>query len=85
VDPPGEVSFSCQPSGGQVERYFLHYFGNRQPGTVTFRLPEDREFRADILGTWEMTITPVAGTFCDSATIALPTKPYQAVRLVKTS
>lgn len=38
-----------------------------------------------LVHTWEMTITPVAGTFCDSATIALPTKPYQAVRLVKTS
>ena len=38
-----------------------------------------------LVHTWEMTITPVAGAFCDSATIALPTKPYQAVRLVKTS
>ena len=79
VDPPGEVSFSCQPSGGQVERVILHYFGNRWPGTVTFRLSEGREFRADILDTWEMSITPVAGTFCDSATIALPTKLHQAV------
>jgi len=57
VDPPGEVSFSCQPSGGQVERVILHYFGNRWPGTVTFRLSEGREFRADILDTWEITIT----------------------------
>ena len=85
VDPPGEVSFFCQPSGGQVERYIWRYFGNHRPGPVTFRLPEGREFRADILDTWEMSITPVAGTFCDSATIALPTKPYRALRLLKTS
>ncbi len=50
-------------------------------------------FRADILDTWAMTVTPVPGTFVtkkqgdysfeDAAqkSIALPDKPYLALRL----
>lgn len=83
IDPLGEITNSCQPSGGQPGRYLLHYFGVRQPATVTFRLPPEGEFRADVIDTWEMTVTPVGATFHQWATIALPGRPYLAVRLVR--
>jgi hypothetical protein len=82
IDPLARVSNSCQPSGGIPGQYILHYFGRHQPASVTFKLPEG-EFRAEIIDTWEMTITPVSGTYRDQLVIPLPGKPYQAVRIVK--
>jgi len=84
IDPLDLVSNSCQSSGGIPGRYILHYFGRHQPSSVTFKLPEG-EFCAEILDTWEMTITPVGGTFRDHLIIPLPGKPYLAVRIMKTS
>jgi hypothetical protein len=82
IDPLARVSNSCQPSGGIAGKYILHYFGRHQPASVTFKLPEG-EFRAEIIDTWEMTVTPVEGAYRDHLTIALPGKPYLAVRIVK--
>jgi hypothetical protein len=84
IDPLARLSNSCQPSGGSAGKYILHYFGRHQPASVTFKLPEG-EFRAEVIDTWEMTITPVEGTYREQLTIPLPGKPYMAVRIVRES
>ncbi len=61
-------------------QYYLCYHGERQPKYKNYGLPQDREFRAEIIETWEMTITPVDGTFSGDTRIELPGKPYIAVK-----
>jgi hypothetical protein len=86
-------------SGGE---YYLVYFGKQEPTAWRFELPKGRfpipdgsKFRVEILDTWKMTVTPVAGAFApkpkgryvyadaDSAPVKLPGKPYQALRIRK--
>ena len=44
-------------------------------------LPADRQYTVEVIDTWEMTITPLEGTFSGSCQIPLPGKPYLAVRI----
>lgn len=86
--------------GGKPNEYFLKYFGSASPTEWKVQLPGRKDdpkhsFRADIIDSWNMTITPVDGVFTmqqlnqydmhDPArpTIALPGKPWIAVRMVK--
>ena len=90
--------------GGQPSDYYLIYLGKDRPTSWEFRLPtppqtfgkplqEGMQFKAEILDTWNMTVTPVEGVFAtvkktdyflgDKAgrSIALPGKPYIALRI----
>ena len=69
-----------QRSIGVEGKYYLCYHGERQPKYKKYRLPEGTRFAAEIIDTWEMTITPVAGTHSGDTQIDLPGKPYIAVR-----
>jgi len=75
--------------GGGVEGaakggvYALFYFGKQSPGRHTFATPEGARYRADIVDTWEMTITPVPGLHTAPIALDLPGKPGIAVRLTK--
>jgi hypothetical protein len=82
IEPLGRVSDSSQPSGGILGKFILHYFGRHQPARVTFDLPEGN-FGADVLDTWEMTVSPVEGVFHKKCSINLPGKPFMAVRIVR--
>lgn len=65
---------------GQEGRYYLFYFDVNQPAEYEFDLAKGAHYRADIIDPWEMTITPVAGTFTGKFNMKLPGKPYLAVR-----
>lgn len=94
--------------GGQSGRYYLVYFGKERPKTWDFILPKavtadgvaltnGMTFAADVLDTWNMTVTPVKGVFtlkkvndysyADEAgrSISLPGKPYIAIRIQRTN
>jgi hypothetical protein len=59
--------------GGEAGEYYLVYFGNEQPTTWPFVLPQDppqkkalsagMTFHVDVLDAWNMTITPVAQVY----------------------
>jgi hypothetical protein len=83
---------------GKYGEYYLVYFGKEPVREWEFRLPDDgledgMRFRVEILDTWNMTITPVAGEFVvrradaytftapDRPTIQLPGRPYMALRI----
>ena len=85
---------------GKPFEYYLYYLGDTRPTEWPVVLPGKpgepmHRYRADILDTWNMTVTPVEGvftmaqndsyTFHDPArpTLALPGKPWLAVRLRK--
>lgn len=86
--------------GGQAGKYYLRYFGSDTPSQWQLALPKQdlaggERFRADILDTWNMTVTPVDGVFTLAKlddynfgdprrpTLALPGKPWHAVRLTR--
>lgn len=89
---------------GQSSEYYLVYFGKDKPKEWKFKLPnppqlkgmppvEDMKFTAEVLDAWDMTVTPVEGTFtlkklddyfygdADGRKIELPGKPYMAIRI----
>jgi hypothetical protein len=66
--------------GKKGDDYFLIYFGTHQPSSLSFGLP-NKEYKVEIIDTWNMTITPVEGTFVGKKPIKLPDKPYLALRI----
>jgi hypothetical protein len=89
---------------GKSAEYYLVYFGKKKPAEWLFKLPnppqlvglppaEEMRFTAEVLDAWNMTVTPVKGTFqlkklddyfygdADGRKIKLPGKPYQAIRI----
>lgn len=81
-------------SGGMNGDYRLIYLGEHQPSVWEHGLPEGTDYAVDLIDTWNMTITPVklrpihpfpnTGPFPvkrPSHEIALPGKPYLAIRI----
>lgn len=88
------------PFAGRRGQYYLGYFGGETPSSwpVVLHnkgLVDGARFRAEVIDTWNMTVTPVPGVFemrkrdaynfadKDGRSIALPGRPYMAVRLVR--
>ncbi|MEU6904223.1 DUF5605 domain-containing protein [Streptomyces coeruleorubidus] len=69
------------PVGGAEGRYYLAYFGVMQPRRRTFSLPPGTAYRADVIDTWNATVTELPGTYEGTFTLPLPGRPYIAVRL----
>ena len=70
---------------GQEGRYYLFYFDLNQPAEYEFDLQKGVRYRADLIDPWEMTITPMAGTFEGKFTMKLPGKPFLAMRFETTA
>jgi hypothetical protein len=85
-------------AAGQAGEYYLYYFGTDKPTEFPFVLPvkelrKGMKFKADIIDTWNMTVTPVPDTFeigeppryrvadVKNRVIKLPGKPYMALRI----
>ena len=79
IDPlPSESDF---PAGGVEGRYHLTYFGAAQPGARSFTLRPGTTYEAEIIDTWNMTVTKLPRTYEGEFTLTLPGRPYIAVRL----
>jgi len=89
---------------GKAPDYYLVSLGKQTPSAWQFRLPKPPQgkglppadgmrFKAELLDTWNMTITPVPGPFTlvkqtdyfhadkDGRVIPLPGRPYMAIRI----
>ena len=94
--------------GGQPSKYYLIYLGKQTSASWTFKVPKPPQgpglppaagmtFTAEVLDTWQMTTTPVPGTFtlkqlddyfyadANGRSIPLPGRPYMAIRLTRTN
>ena len=86
--------------GGKAGENYLIYFGKEQPTNWIFELPKPKlkdgmKFKVEILDTWNMTVTPVTGTFvtkknsnytfadADGRSVVLPGKSWIALRIQK--
>lgn len=85
---------------GKYGEYYLIYFGKDTPTEWQFKLPKamlaaGMKFKAEVIDTWDMTITPTVQTFeikpmdqysfndKQSQKIKLPGKPYMALRITR--
>ncbi|AFH62917.1 DUF5605 domain-containing protein [Paenibacillus caseinilyticus] len=69
------------PTIGVEGEYYLQYFGIHRPSYREIPLPEDAEFTAEIIDTWEMTITKLDHTLRGRSRLQLPDQLYTAVRI----
>lgn len=72
---------SCAALAG---KYYLVYFGYRQPLFRDIELPDDQTFVIDLLDTWEMTVTHLPGIYSGNCRVHLPGKPCLALRIIRT-
>lgn len=82
LDPiDGVFRYRMFPCAGQPHEYYLTYFGTHQPAELTFDLPAGERYHAEVIDTWEMSVTPVGDTVVAGEPVRLPGKPYQALVL----
>lgn len=89
--------------GGQPGKYYLIYLGKQTPTNWDFQIPKPplgklqsaagMKFTVEVLDTWNMTVTPVAGIFTlkkkdgysyadqNARSVPLPGRPYMAIRI----
>lgn len=85
--PPGGLTpmedgwFWPRISGSSNGNYRLIYFGAHQPRLWSEGLPTEGRFQIDVIDTWNMTITPLEGTFEGKTTLELPGLPRLALRV----
>lgn len=80
--PEGLDPLLDEHTAGKAGEYYLTYVEG-QPTSYKLELPPGIHFKADIIDTWDMTLTPLNKEVEGTAEIPLPGKPYQAIRLVK--
>jgi hypothetical protein len=69
------------PRAGVEGEYYLYYFGFDQPAYRRFLLDPAVSYAVDVIDTWNMTVTRLAGEYSGRFRIDLPGRPYIAVRL----
>ncbi|QJD88233.1 DUF5605 domain-containing protein [Cohnella herbarum] len=86
---PGEyrerISFPPQweyfPCLGKEGEYYLVYLGIYRPAVKQLDLMEGKKYKIELIDTWEMTITPLEGTYDHNSIVELPGKQYIALRI----
>lgn len=82
---PGEINKWEDNCGvpehiGYCGKYYLFYTGRSRPGFREFALREDKEYQAEVIDTWNMTIEN-RGIFSGKFYIELPGRQYMAIRI----
>ena len=60
---------------------YLLYFGRKQPAFRDVNLPKGKRFRAEVIDTWNMTVTKLPGRYRGWCRILLPARPWIVLRL----
>lgn len=72
------------PCAGKAHDFYLIYTGVSQPALLELLLPEGESYRAEVIDTWEMTVTPGAA-YSGRVDIPMPGKAYHALVLRRES
>ncbi|HOU12698.1 MAG TPA: DUF5605 domain-containing protein [Anaerolineae bacterium] len=80
IDPRGG-HWDLNQSTNADDSYRLIYLGINRPACKDIALPEDAAYTIEVIDTWEMTITPLEGTFSGKCRVPLPAKQYIALRI----
>jgi hypothetical protein len=65
------------------KEYYLFYYGNAQQKSARLHLPEDTDFRLELIDTWNMTIATLDGVYSGNVEVQLPGTLWMAVRATK--
>ncbi|NJR13620.1 MAG: DUF5605 domain-containing protein [Phyllobacteriaceae bacterium] len=68
------------PCVGKAHDYYLAYTGPSQPALLEFNLPAGETYRAEVIDTWGMTVTP-GEVYSGRVDIPMPGKAYYALIL----
>ena len=71
------------PTIGIEGQYYLQYFGIHQPLYRMMDLPEGKEFKAEIIDTWNMKTLSVQENLSGTCRIELPGRLYIAIRITR--
>ena len=81
--PAGATVLAMRNTWGVEGQYYLTYLWDRQHASQSYALPEGGRFRAEVIDTLAMTVTRIPGRFSGKTEIALPVKPYLAIRVLQ--
>ena len=76
------LNASASDATGRATEEILYFMDYHQPVYYDFPLP-DGTYTAELIDPWEMTTTPLSGTFTGRSRIKLSGRPYQALRFRK--
>jgi len=65
------------------DEYYLLYYNLDQPRSQVDNLPQHSKYKIEVIDAWDMTIKPFAGEFSGKTLVALPQKPFTALRITK--
>ena len=77
------LNASASDATGRATQEILYFMDYHQPIYYDFPLP-DGSYTAELIDPWEMTRTPLSGTFTGRSRIKLSGRPYQALRFRRT-
>ena len=77
LDPIGGM-VNALLCAGKAHAYYLIYTGVAQPALLELSLPEGEHYQAEIIDTWEMSVTPGA-IYSGRVDVPMPGKAYQAL------
>ncbi len=60
-----------KPIVGVPGEVYVYYCGSGQPAEMYFNLPEGESYLVDVIDTWDMTVSTLAGTYSGSFRVAL--------------
>lgn len=78
---PANLGRDTHAAVGKGNEYFLAYYGASQSAYKDLSLPQDQQYKIEVIDTWAMKITPVEGVFTSNCRVPLPGKPYLALRI----
>lgn len=62
------------------DEYYLYYYGNSQQASAVLKLSEDKKYAVEVIDAWQMTLKKLEKEYSGTVEIALPQKPYMAIR-----
>ncbi|WP_206060924.1 DUF5605 domain-containing protein [Nonomuraea basaltis] len=82
-ESPARIAFLRTIMEERRDGTVLRYLGRRQPAHVTAELPPGHGYEVELIDAWNMTITSVDGVHRDRVRVALPRRPYLALRMTR--
>lgn len=77
----GLTGWQKYPIMGSGNDFYLLYLGRDVQCQKILELPADKKYNIELIDTWDMTVTPLPGTYSGNSLIEMPAKPYMAVRV----
>jgi hypothetical protein len=80
---PVKLGKDTRAAIGKDEEYFLAYYGTAQSVYKDMSLPGGKKYKMEAIDAWDMSVTPIDGTFEGDCRVPLPGKQYIALRIRK--